>query len=347
MPSLPSTFNRKALCIGIEYRNAKNALPGAHEDCQAVAKVLRDKFGYEVTTLMDDGKGSSPTRDNILCAIRDLVADAQSGDRIFLHYSGHGGQIENTNGTESDGQDEVLIPIDPTITLEQWNSWDPCDDKRVGWRESIIVDDELHKLLKDSIPQGCHFNALFDSCNAGTALDLAYNLRFKEQGVITCACPNCLDLELDREQSLSPTETLTYQWPPADFGKCLTSISPMQITFKDLLTVNERCKDTTVMLTQQPPPERDISLWAACRDGTRAWGTRSGGLFVKTFVKILWTCDVSTITLHRLLCTTDHFLREKAIKPHMNTLVDDPYDQLQYFQYSSFSRPMLDAPIMI
>ena len=42
--------------------------------------------------LMDDGVSEAPTRQNILNAVDWLVEGAQSGDSLFFHYSGHGGQ---------------------------------------------------------------------------------------------------------------------------------------------------------------------------------------------------------------------------------------------------------------
>ena len=39
-----------------------------------------------------------PTRDNILQAMRWLVAGSRAGDRLFLSYSGHGGLKPNTGG---------------------------------------------------------------------------------------------------------------------------------------------------------------------------------------------------------------------------------------------------------
>ncbi|KAG6328631.1 hypothetical protein ID866_10458 [Astraeus odoratus] len=66
-----------------------------------------------------------PTRRNILDAMRWLVRDAQPHDSLFFHYSGHGGQIPDTNGDETDGLDEVIYPV---------------DYKQAG----IIVDDSCH-----------------------------------------------------------------------------------------------------------------------------------------------------------------------------------------------------------
>ena len=50
-----------------------------------------DVHGFEeenIMVLMDDGEHTEPTAENIIAAYRQVVADAQDGDAIFLHYSG-------------------------------------------------------------------------------------------------------------------------------------------------------------------------------------------------------------------------------------------------------------------
>ncbi len=51
-----------------------------------------------------------PTRQNILNALQWLAAGNRSGDSLFFHFSGHGGQRSDSNGDESDGM-ELLILI--------------------------------------------------------------------------------------------------------------------------------------------------------------------------------------------------------------------------------------------
>lgn len=53
------------------------------------------------------------TRDGILTAFnRSLLQRASVGDIVVFHYSGHGHQITDDNGDETDGYDEVLVPYD-------------------------------------------------------------------------------------------------------------------------------------------------------------------------------------------------------------------------------------------
>jgi metacaspase-1 len=70
-----------------------------------------------ITVLMDDGKHTRPTRENILGAYRKIVAESQAGDVVFCHYSGHGGKLRDENGDEKDGYDEVnkMVCIGPNV----------------------------------------------------------------------------------------------------------------------------------------------------------------------------------------------------------------------------------------
>jgi len=108
-----------------------------------------------MTVLTDDNPNKLPLRSNIISACKWLVEDAQPGDSLFFHFSGHGEQIEDKNGDEVDGKDETILPL---------------DFKKVGY----IVDDELHELMVKPLKEGVRLTALFDSCHSGTALDLPY-----------------------------------------------------------------------------------------------------------------------------------------------------------------------------
>ncbi len=63
----------------------------------------------------------------MLSAMQWLVAGAQAGDSLLLHFSGHGSQKRDTDGDEEDGMDETICPM---------------DYERAG----VIVDDELFEV---------------------------------------------------------------------------------------------------------------------------------------------------------------------------------------------------------
>lgn len=154
------TGGRKALVIGINYFGSRNELKGCINDARAMAKFLQQKYGYreeDMVVLTDDQRDprSHPTKANIIRAMQWLVADARTHDTLFLHYSGHGGQTEDTNGDEPDGYDDVIYPV---------------DYQRAGH----IVDDQIHDICVRPLMPGVRLTALFDSCHSGTVMDLPY-----------------------------------------------------------------------------------------------------------------------------------------------------------------------------
>ncbi|EJD08037.1 uncharacterized protein FOMMEDRAFT_138078 [Fomitiporia mediterranea MF3/22] len=161
-PGMPRKGRRKALLIGIKYYRNKNprlkSLKGPHHDVREVQRLLTDVFGWgkDCFRVLKDDNGlarNQPTLENIKRELASLVEDARPGDHLFFYFSGHGGQVLDTDGDEDDGMDEVIIS---------------CDGE-------MLVDDELHDILVKPLPAGCHLTALLDCCSSGTSLDLPFN----------------------------------------------------------------------------------------------------------------------------------------------------------------------------
>lgn len=153
------TGKRKALCIGINYKGMPNELYGCINDARNVQRFLL-RHGYkhdDIKMMTDDATDPRlrPTKTNILDAMHWLVQGAQPHDSLFFHYSGHGGQVKDTDGDEVDGFDEVIFPL---------------DFKRAGH----IVDDLMNTIMVQKLPIGCRLTGLFDSCHSGSVLDLPY-----------------------------------------------------------------------------------------------------------------------------------------------------------------------------
>ncbi|RKP09323.1 peptidase C14, caspase domain-containing protein, partial [Thamnocephalis sphaerospora] len=151
---------RRALLIGCNYFGQCNELKGCINDCHNVATFIQEYFGFskdDIVMLTDDkdDKNLRPTRQNITRRLKWLVKDAEPGDSLFFHYSGHGVAVEDEDGDEVDGYDEAICPVD---YLEK----------------GIILDDKLHDLLVRPLKQGVQLMAVFDCCHSGTALDLPY-----------------------------------------------------------------------------------------------------------------------------------------------------------------------------
>jgi hypothetical protein len=111
--------------------------------CEFDAKdmqTLADKRGYKSTLLLTKDATSARVIEAISAAARELKA----GDQLLLTYSGHGGQLPDTNGDEPDGLDETWALFDRQL-----------------------VDDELYALWS-KFRKGVSILMLSDSCHSGT-----------------------------------------------------------------------------------------------------------------------------------------------------------------------------------
>jgi hypothetical protein len=153
---------KRGLFIGCNYENTPNRLFGCKNDVLNVKKLLIKSFHYkeENTQLLTDDTLHKPTRRNIEDSIKWLVRDALPGDVLFFYYSGHGSYIPDTTQDESDGNDEVLVPL---------------DFRTAGF----INDDWIYDNLTSKVPRGVTLWAFGDCCHSGTLFDLKYN--FKSQ----------------------------------------------------------------------------------------------------------------------------------------------------------------------
>jgi hypothetical protein len=152
--------NKKSLFIGINYVGTRAELRGCINDVINIKKFVVQNFGFptdsqHMRTLVDNDSNNMPTRANVIQAFQWLVKGAKSGDSLFLHYSGHGGSVEDTDGDEADGMDETIIPV---------------DYEKAGQ----IVDDELHAILVAGLPEGVRLTAIMDCCHSGSVFDLPY-----------------------------------------------------------------------------------------------------------------------------------------------------------------------------
>ncbi|KTW27763.1 hypothetical protein T552_02203 [Pneumocystis carinii B80] len=166
---------KKGLFIGINYINTSRQLSGCVNDVNNISQFVRERYGYNVDDMVfltdnQTNPRSIPTKRNIIDAMKWLVKDARPNDSLFFHYSGHGGQIDDLDGDEEDGSDEVIYP---------------SDFDRAGY----ITDDEMHNILVRPLPPGCRLTAIFDCCHSGSILDLPFTYstegKLKEQNLLS------------------------------------------------------------------------------------------------------------------------------------------------------------------
>lgn len=143
---LPAQGARLALSIGIDDYQGYGDLDGCVRDSELWTSALT-RLGFEVRTL----RNRDATRAGIHRAVGDLVAGARAGDVVALHYSGHGTQLPDLDGDESDddGQDEALVPHDG-----------PSDGE-------YFIDDDIRELLS-RLDAEADFTFFADCCHSGT-----------------------------------------------------------------------------------------------------------------------------------------------------------------------------------
>ena len=139
--------------VDVEATKGQNWIPedlnGAVNDVELMRHLLVTRFGFDddnIATLVD----GDATRDNMLRVMRDFVASVKPGDIAYFHFSGHGSQVADANGDESDNLDETILPHDA---------------RTLGVAD--ITDDELQAIFGQLRSE--HALVVLDSCHSGTA----------------------------------------------------------------------------------------------------------------------------------------------------------------------------------
>jgi hypothetical protein len=152
-----SNKNKKAILIGINYINTPYQLYGCINDTINIKDFLQNKFNYNIFNILTDNTNKKPNKLNIINELTNLLVNSNNGDNIFFLYSGHGTCTIDLNNDETDGQDEMIVPLDATDT------------------KSCISDDEINNIIIKYLKVGVNLFMMFDSCFSGTVVDLKYN----------------------------------------------------------------------------------------------------------------------------------------------------------------------------
>ena len=120
----------------------KGTLRACENDAHAMAELAAE-LGFRVVPPL---LSAAATTDAFTEAMRNASSTLVAGDILWVTYSGHGGQVENTNpdDDESDGLDETWCLFDRQL-----------------------IDDELYELYRSFVP-GIRIVVFSDSCHSGT-----------------------------------------------------------------------------------------------------------------------------------------------------------------------------------
>ena len=151
----------RALLIGVSNYDDSIGLAdlqGPVNDVKLMRETLRGRGVEHIIVLADGIEGSAiPTREAILAGFDGLAADAQSGDLVIIHMSGHGTRQPDTGNDEADGHDEVFLPADAA--------------KAAPGAQTIpnaIVDEEIGEAIAKIRQKGADVWFIMDSCHSGT-----------------------------------------------------------------------------------------------------------------------------------------------------------------------------------
>ncbi|XP_076949159.1 metacaspase-1-like [Bidens hawaiensis] len=159
---------KKAVIVGVSYKNTHHELRGCINDAKYMKHLLITKFHFHesmIVMLTEEETDPSriPTGLNMRAALYWLINGCQPGDSLLFHFSGHGSRQRNHNGDEMDGFDETLCPLDFET-------------------DGMIIDDEINATIVRPLPYGVRLHAIIDSCHSGTVLDLPFLCRMNSTG---------------------------------------------------------------------------------------------------------------------------------------------------------------------
>ncbi len=135
-----------------------------------------------------------PTYENIVTAFAEITAVANPGDRVYIHYSGHGGRAA-TIYPELEGtarEDESIVPMD------------------IGSANGRYLRDvEIATLLKRLSDRGCITTVIFDSCHSGGATRGDCAIRGNENNLVDTTARSKDSLVASRQELLDNWKILT------------------------------------------------------------------------------------------------------------------------------------------
>ena len=144
-----------------------------------------------------------PTYENIVKAFEEITAAAQSGEQVYIHYSGHGGRAV-TIYPELEGeqrQDEGIVPMD------------------IGSSDGRYLRDvEMATLLKRLTDKGCIVTVIFDSCHSGGATRGDCAIRGNENNLVDTTTRSKDSLVASRKELLNNWRILTQAEPDLSGG---------------------------------------------------------------------------------------------------------------------------------
>lgn len=148
----------KAYLFGLNYaHNPSAALTGCINDVNNVANFLRTDLRIPVEVYTDDRSAPETTCKGMMDKLYEIAFSTwrDNLDFVWIHYSGHGSYVRDTNGDEVDGRDECIIPTDFATN-------------------GVITDDAIQRIFTFFNPN-TRIMCFFDCCHSGTMGDVKFS----------------------------------------------------------------------------------------------------------------------------------------------------------------------------
>lgn len=144
----PQTNGWPVINSGDDIPLIKNALVSSQQFAEKNIQVLAD---------------SQATKKGIIAALDKLVANANKGDVVIIHFSSHGEQIEDDNGDEIDGLDETIVPYGAVMTTDP----DKFDQYAPGYIRDDLFGDRVTQ-LRNKLGKAGDLLVIIDACHSGS-----------------------------------------------------------------------------------------------------------------------------------------------------------------------------------
>lgn len=232
---------RFAILIGI---NAYLEVPlkGCVRDVEAIENILKGTRGAPVeihrftadldnfprSTSVTDEPSVCPTYDNICSCFNDVTNEAQAGDFVYIHYSGH--------GTTTERVDEVSNKITRDLALVLLLAPDNPQIRYLGGLQ-------LAHLIKRMVQKGVVVSLVLDCCFSGGVVRKDHSVRFLDydpsmDALFAREGDQYTNLEDTDHESIYRTASLRPNWLINPDGyTILTACGPSEVARE--LTINK------------------------------------------------------------------------------------------------------------
>ena len=242
------------------YMGWGGPLAACEFDAQDMAK-LAQSLGYLRSTVL---LTKQATTRRVVAAMEAAAKELGSGDAFLLTYSGHGGQVTDTNGDEA--------------TRDYGEIGEVGDAKDETWclYDRQLIDDELYALWA-MFPARCRIFVLSDSCHSGSVTREEPDFDVIRAGAVSAgARPAAQGPPANRAMPADVAEEVS-RGRAAVYARVQRAVPPRQ--------------STTVGAT--------VGLVSGCQDNQTSLDGVRNGLFTEKLLQV-WDDGAFTGSLHDL-----------------------------------------------